>query len=386
MTTSHYIPGEWISVIAGDCVAFLPPDTSADVIERLWDSMGDGEDLMSQLVIITDGRFSGLPAFAIARVEDSQAHVMLRGNVELNVARDGEEQRLFAPSVSTWLEQIVDDVTHLQFRPANANLTEVDVSYPLTAGVVFSAQLDLLTAADRKAQAQRPSRRIRKVTEEPEVRDDVPNSVEPLPEPVEALPEPVDALPEPVGSTTVHAPVPPPPASSGLWLDSDSVEDSQPQAGALDEDHDGMTVMNSEVVNLRQQLPAWEGDAVPGPLVDPADRTAVPKIVLSTGMAVALDRPVLLGRAPQVSRVKNDEMPRLITVESPNHDISRTHAEVRMDGQEIVVTDLDSTNGVLLTRPGAVAERLKPGQSTAVEAGAVVDLGEGVTFVVGRQA
>src|SRR5690625_1936071 len=103
-------------------------------------------------------------------------------------------------------------------------------------------------------------------------------------------------------------------------------------------------------------------------------------------MAVALDRPVLLGRAPQVSRVKNDEMPRLITVESPNHDISRTHAEVRMSGSEIVVTDLTSTKGGLLTRPGAVAERLQPGEPTAVDAGAAAALGQGVPCGVGRQA
>src|SRR5690625_5576121 len=103
-------------------------------------------------------------------------------------------------------------------------------------------------------------------------------------------------------------------------------------------------------------------------------------------MAVALDRPVLLGRAPQVSRVKNDEMPRLITVESPNHEISPTHAEVRMSGSEIVVTDLTSTNGVWLTPPGAAAERLKPGQPRAVEAGAVEALGERVTFAGGIRA
>src|SRR5690625_1166978 len=387
MTTPHYVPGDWKGVIAAGCVALLPPETDDAIIERLWRSMGEGEDLMSQLVIITDGRFSGLPAFAIARVEETQVHLMLRGNIGLTLGHAAGEQHFSAPSVSTWLEQIVDDATSLILHPAADDAVQGEaVAYPVTAGVVLTSHISVNLAAGAKTPAPqaavtpRPKRRAA-VPDTPKVPDAVPN--EPAPEP-EAQPEPE---PQPdLAQAAVHAPVPPPPGGNSVWLDSEQAEEADAEFDYSQEDHDGMTIMNSEVVALRQQLPAWEGDAVPGPLVDLADRTVVPKIVLSTGMAVALDRPVLLGRAPQVSRVKNDEMPRLITVESPNHDISRTHAEVRMSGSEIVVTDLTSTNGVLLTRPGAVAERLKPGEPTAVEAGAVVDLGEGVTFVVGRQA
>src|SRR5690625_239491 len=418
MTTPHYVPGDWKGVIAAGCVALLPPETDDAIIERLWRSMGEGEDLMSQLVIITDGRFSGLPAFAIARVEETQVHLMLRGNIGLTLGHAAGEQHFSAPSVSTWLEQIVDDATSLILHPpADDAVPGEAVAYPVTAGVVLTSHISVNLAAGAKtpvpaeavadpvtagvvltsrisvnlaagaktpapeaAVTPRPKRRAA-VPDTPKVPDAVPN--EPAPEP-EAQPEPE---PQPdLAQAAVHAPVPPPPGGNSVWLDSEQTEEADAEFDYSQEDHDGMTIMNSEVVALRQQLPAWEGDAVPGPLVDLADRTVVPKIVLSTGMAVALDRPVLLGRAPQVSRVKNDEMPRLITVESPNHDISRTHAEVRMSGSEIVVTDLTSTNGVLLTRPGAVAERLKPGEPTAVEAGAVVDLGEGVTFVVGRQA
>ena len=150
-------------------------------------------------------------------------------------------------------------------------------------------------------------------------------------------------------------------------------------------DHDGMTVLSSDVVALRQQLPAWVGDAMPGPLAVPTPRTPAPaKLLLSSGLVVSLNRPVLLGRAPQVSRVSNSAIPRLVTLASPNQDISRTHAEVRMDGEDVLVTDLRSTNGVLLLRQGAGPQRLHPGEPTAVEPGVVVDLGEGVTFTVER--
>ncbi|EYR61893.1 hypothetical protein N866_14630, partial [Actinotalea ferrariae CF5-4] len=125
-----------------------------------------------------------------------------------------------------------------------------------------------------------------------------------------------------------------------------------------DDDHDGTTVLSSDVVALRRQLPEWAGDGVPALAVPAPNRPAPAKIRLSSGLVVSLNRPVLLGRAPQVSRVSNREMPRLITVASPRQDISRTHAEVRMDGDDVLVTDLRSTNGVLLLRQGHGPQRL----------------------------
>ena len=74
------------------------------------------------------------------------------------------------------------------------------------------------------------------------------------------------------------------------------------------------------------------------------------------GSSCPLDRAVLLGRAPQVARVTNRELPRLITVPSPQQDISRTHAEVRVEGEHVVVTDLDSTNGIHVSRPARVPD------------------------------
>ena len=109
-----------------------------------------------------------------------------------------------------------------------------------------------------------------------------------------------------------------------------------------------------------------------------------PDLVLSSGLVLSLSRPVLIGRAPAVSRVANREIPRLVTVASPNQDISRTHAEVRQDGDDVLVTDLMSTNGVLLLRPGAKPLRLHPGEPTLVEPGVVVDLGEGISFTTDR--
>jgi len=157
----------------------------------------------------------------------------------------------------------------------------------------------------------------------------------------------------------------------------------QPLGAASADDHDGLTILSSDLAAIRDQLPSWAADEVPGPFRTP---TAVEpaRIVLSTGLVVTLDRAVLLGRAPQVARVTNRELPRLVTVPSPQQDISRTHAEVRVEGEHVLVTDLDSTNGVHVSRPGEGARRLHPGEASVVGAGEVVDLGDGVTFTVER--
>ncbi|GEA89273.1 FHA domain-containing protein [Cellulomonas cellasea] len=173
-------------------------------------------------------------------------------------------------------------------------------------------------------------------------------------------------------------------AAAEAVLQGEAAAQTDPDFG---DDHDGLTILSSDLVAIRDQLPSWAGDEVPGPfrVVAPeVDPTA--KLVLSTGLVVALDRSVLLGRAPQVSRVTNRELPRLVTVPSPQQDISRTHAEVRAEGDDVLVTDLNSTNGILVSRPGERARRLHPGEATVVAAGEVVDLGDGVTFTVERGA
>ncbi|MDM8084130.1 FHA domain-containing protein [Cellulomonas cellasea] len=151
------------------------------------------------------------------------------------------------------------------------------------------------------------------------------------------------------------------------------------------DDHDGLTILSSDLVAIRDQLPSWAGDEVPGPFrVVAPEPPAAMRLMLSTGAVVPLDRSVLLGRAPQVLRVTNSELPRLVSVPSPQQDISRTHAEVRMEGEDVLVTDLQSTNGVLVSRQGERARRLHPGEPTLVRPGELVDLGDGVTFTVER--
>ncbi|WOF22661.1 FHA domain-containing protein [Microbacterium betulae] len=117
----------------------------------------------------------------------------------------------------------------------------------------------------------------------------------------------------------------------------------------------------------------------PGRLVPFGTRAVFGRIRLSGGDVVELDRPVVVGRRPRGVRA-TDEAPRLVTVESPSSDISRSHVEVRPDADGVVVVDLHSTNGTTLLRGGAAPVQLYPGEHTLVVSGDVVDLGDGVTI------
>ncbi|GAB3710784.1 FHA domain-containing protein [Mariniluteicoccus flavus] len=107
----------------------------------------------------------------------------------------------------------------------------------------------------------------------------------------------------------------------------------------------------------------------------------------SVGQPVDVDRGVLIGRSPTATRVAREQLPKLLTVPSPSHDISRTHLQISPEGWDLMATDLHSTNGTALLRPGAAEpERLTPGEPVPVFPGCVLDLGDGVTVRVDHPA
>jgi pSer/pThr/pTyr-binding forkhead associated (FHA) protein len=98
---------------------------------------------------------------------------------------------------------------------------------------------------------------------------------------------------------------------------------------------------------------------------------------VNTHEPISLNIPALLGRRPVVPRISTGRPPRLVRVPSPLHEVSSTHLELRQHGNSVVVTDLKSTNGTLVTIPGASPLKLRQGESVVVSSGTVVDIGDG---------
>ena len=101
---------------------------------------------------------------------------------------------------------------------------------------------------------------------------------------------------------------------------------------------------------------------------------------LSTGDVVPLDRTVIMGRNPKGDESNEAERPHVVRLPSPGHDISRTHVEIRLDGWHVLLTDLNSVNGTVVTPPWQEPQRLRPNEAVPIEPGTVVSLADEVTF------
>ena len=55
---------------------------------------------------------------------------------------------------------------------------------------------------------------------------------------------------------------------------------------------------------------------------------------------------------------------------------------MRVEGDSILATDLQTTNGTTLRRAGSIPTRLHPGEATMLVIGDVLDLGDDVTITV----
>jgi hypothetical protein len=115
--------------------------------------------------------------------------------------------------------------------------------------------------------------------------------------------------------------------------------------------------------------------AAPAP---PEDSSAAPvsiawRLVAASGFEAVVDAAVVLGRDPRPAVTGGA---RAIAVDDPARTVSKTHAaaEPLVDG--LLVTDLQSTNGVRVEAPGEPPRELLPGEPTVVHDGAVLYLGE----------
>jgi hypothetical protein len=123
--------------------------------------------------------------------------------------------------------------------------------------------------------------------------------------------------------------------------------------------------------------PVWSPPP-PEPLTVPRPTLGV--LRLSTGDVVPLDRTVIMGRNPRTGASDDGERPHVVRLPSPGHDISRTHVEIRLDGWHVLLTDLNSVNGTVVTPPWQEPQGLRPNEAVPIEPGTVVNLADEVTF------
>ncbi|GII98766.1 FHA domain-containing protein [Sediminihabitans luteus] len=215
------------------------------------------------------------------------------------------------------------------------------------------------------------------------------------PGPVHAAAVPSPPSPSPAGGPAGRPAAPPPPTDDELeahTVHSSAIASLRVAAQAASAASgpapapgpSGPMVLARVCACGRTNPPQYERCVACGASLE-ADAVQVPRPSLGTvrvsdGRTVDLDRPLVVGRRPRSTTAASSDLPRLVTVASPQQDISRSHVEVRIEGWHVLVNDLDTTNGTVLRREGAAPRRLHPHLPELVSAGDVIDLGDDVTL------
>jgi hypothetical protein len=97
-------------------------------------------------------------------------------------------------------------------------------------------------------------------------------------------------------------------------------------------------------------------------------------LVFSTGERAQVVGRGLIGRMPVVPA--NEVCDHLIVVSDPSKTVSKTHLRVEVLAEGLMVTDLDSANGTVVSMPGIAAERLAPHERVILMSGATVGIGD----------
>ena len=167
---------------------------------------------------------------------------------------------------------------------------------------------------------------------------------------------------------------------------------------------DGMTISRSELQARRSAGPSIHGVRCPAGHANPTEATSCRLCGLEIPMQAAttmprpalgvlvLEEPVegapatitldgafILGRRPSVDRV-TDTVPRLITLPSPEQDVSRNHVRINVEGWHVLVTDLGSKNGTVVVSPGEPPQRLHADRPVMITPGTRVVLAEVMTY------
>lgn len=190
-------------------------------------------------------------------------------------------------------------------------------------------------------------------------------------------PPPIPAPLRTAEGSRAPLPPPPPPLTAGLIAGIPAFGSPPPPPPPPAQetlapswaDHDGETIL---VDDLRA--------AMPGAVASPPPAAHHARMRIPGRPSIPLDRTVIIGSRPRLTRVQGGNVPQLVTVQSPKGEISRSHVEIRVEHAAVLAVDLNSTNGTVLMRVGADPLRLHPGEAYMLVHGDRIDLGDGVTL------
>jgi hypothetical protein len=356
-----YAPGDWIVLCGPTALVVLEPlaDESSTLVNILWEEVLASSSIVDIASRLAAFGFAEIRSFGAFFWTEDGMRSLVRGAVTVRNSVSGETVA-DGQGIQTWSEVGLSGIGSIRIETPGARGGH-GVQLPLLVGAAWASAVTL---------DAHPHDRV--------------SSPQALVLPGRDLAEPSGPSPD-VGGPDVGGPDVGGPDvgvdSGGLAWDIEAdadlpdTEDLVPDAVAVMENAD------TELIRLPDSGPRTDlqhTEALPRP-----EHEVLARIIVSDGNTYELDQPVLIGRAPAPDEFEGSE-PLLVTVLSPNQDISRTHVQVAPQDGQVVVTDLHSTNGTVLVRPGPTIERerLDPGVSVPVPVGSLLELGDGVSVLI----
>jgi hypothetical protein len=404
----------WTVIAHAHVVSILPASASPELVARLWSAATTASvSLESYVAAFPLFGPDAVEDFAVALIEDvrqgaerpeARIEIVLRGNGVVRLETPAGTRTIDARSSQPWYLAEFDDVT--SFVLAGAPLEDVDLdadagrdtTMPLLSGVVpagwtrwtpnppvstETGELDDTVLGlgtgrreapvARPVEVERPAVAAAAGTARPEDKHEDEDEHE------HEHQDDADPL---TGDTVLGT-------GAGTRAQADATDAVEGETILSSRRHRGPQPAAAEAASSAAELDdtiltAGRRPAAPSPggaaaIPDEGERPVLlPVYSFRVGAeAYGLERPAYLGRRPSAPRIATGSSPRLVSVGSPRQEVSSTHLEIRQEGTTVVVTDLRSTNGTIVSAPGADRLTLRQGQSVVVAPGTRIDIGDG---------
>ena len=143
MTAHEYQTGGWTALVTDGALALLHPGVADDVARELWQLTTTGRRLGAWVEYLASRGIATLPSFAMVEAHPEGLRVLVRGEVDVEIAGRTVSARGYA----TWREEVVPAATDVTIRAA----ADDGEWLPLTGGIVRAAAVRL--AVDQEVPA-----------------------------------------------------------------------------------------------------------------------------------------------------------------------------------------------------------------------------------------
>jgi hypothetical protein len=374
----------WV-VVAGPTALLALPASASERVPELSARLSAPEGFRSALEALLGDGIANAPSFALLDDDAAVLRAVLRGAAAVSANVAGAEITFSGEGMETWTERVLEGAGSLQLTVPGSTWTVL-----LGAGSTSLVGAPVVGAPAAAPAGVAPAENTLVPSAEVEVPAIAPSASQGAAAPVAQGGADADASADSGESAydflfgdTIYR------TQAGASIRIPNPDPERPG------DHDGHTML-AEELGRAGHVPAMSEASeatvlAPIPPRAPVDSAAPVEHVASLPLAPALQlerrdgsreslaRPVLIGRSPASTGTAPE--PRLIAV-LDDPDISRSHLRVAVEGDVVVVTDLGSKNGTLITLPGAAPRKLRASEPTVVLPGTLIDLGGGTAFIV----